>query len=330
MLICDKCGASINRDSKFCPQCGDPVTEADVVKPVSDSQAANVDISFGYSSSPNYSRAVDICKNIPSYSEIGEGKQIIHTITLPLTEVDLVVNIYNLIGSWKSSKMLIKGKTATKKDLTYFGMGCYRNRQKAYKPEQFCFGEREYEANIWGCKRLNMPINQWGSGWLDYGSFDSKQVWHLDKSRIRHELETAIRENELCPVLDRRKVLETLEKLPDSINPKKDKNWEYRTSYEEVNGDYKQVAVGVKPVFKGVNKFVVGSFKPVWEEEQTVTMSSEQDTQGSDHSWEEDGDLYEVNTSSVSVAPVQTEQPFYLKWWFIGSVIVLIMLVFKN
>ena len=36
----------------------------------------------------------------------------------------------------------------------------------------------------------------------------------------------------------------TLEKLPGSINPKRDSNWQYRTSYEEVNGDYKEEAVG--------------------------------------------------------------------------------------
>jgi len=31
MLICDKCGAQIPEGAKFCPQCADPVTEADVV-----------------------------------------------------------------------------------------------------------------------------------------------------------------------------------------------------------------------------------------------------------------------------------------------------------
>src|SRR5687768_5301562 len=29
MLICDRCGASIPDDARFCAKCGDPVTEAD-------------------------------------------------------------------------------------------------------------------------------------------------------------------------------------------------------------------------------------------------------------------------------------------------------------
>jgi len=275
MPICNKCGAGINKESKFCPQCGDPVTEADLVTvPVTESQVANVEISFGQSSSPNFNKAVEICKNVPSYSITGEGKQALHKISLPITEVDLIINLYELVGSWKSSQMLINGYTATKKDLTYYGVGCYRNRQTAYKPEQFCFGEKEYEANIWGCKRLNMPINEWGGGWLDYGEFDKSGAWHFDKDRIRHELELTLKENELCPVLNRKRVLETLDKLPISINPKKDSNWQYRTSYEEVNGDYKEVAVGIKPVIKKINRYIIGGYKPSWEIAEPGSRSS--------------------------------------------------------
>lgn len=64
-----------------------------------------------------------------------------------------------------------------------------------------CFGEHEHEANIWGCKRLGMPLTRWGGGWLEYGWFDKNGVWHFDKARIRHELEVRIHENRLCPVL---------------------------------------------------------------------------------------------------------------------------------
>lgn len=33
MLRCDKCGAKIARGSRFCPQCADPVTDADTAQP---------------------------------------------------------------------------------------------------------------------------------------------------------------------------------------------------------------------------------------------------------------------------------------------------------
>jgi hypothetical protein len=266
MLVCDKCNAGITEGTKFCPQCGDPVTEADRVSiPALKNQIAPVEITFGYSTSANYQKAVDICKNIPSYTESGEGKNLQHKIILPITEVELLTNLFELVGSWKTSQMLINGHACTKKDLTYYGVGCFRSKKKAYKPEQYCFGESEYEANIWGCKRLNMPINEWGGGWLSYGSFNKSGVWVFDKNRIKHEIELAIKENELCPVLDRQRILETLDKIPETINPKTDKNWKYQTSYEEIDGDYKEVAVGIKPVIKKINKYVLGSFRPSWD-----------------------------------------------------------------
>ncbi len=270
MLVCDKCGANINAGSRFCAQCGDPVTEADVATTVASSpDGVTVQISFGYSSSSAYSKAVAICERVPSYVVTGEGKQIHHQIVLPLSEVELIINIFDLVGSWKSSQMLINGQSATKKDLTYYGVGCYRNRQKAYKAEAYCYGERQYDANIWGCKKLGMPVFEWGGGWLDYGQFDANGVWHFDKARIRHELEVSLKENELCPALNRARVFETLENLPESVDPKADKNWQYRTTYEDVKGDYKEVAVGIRPVLKKVNRYIIGGFKPEWEEESS-------------------------------------------------------------
>ena len=268
MLVCDKCEAGITEGAKFCAQCGDPVTEADRrSKPATEHSVAMVRIAFGVSSSANYTRAVSICEKLPGYEvEVDDdGKTIRHSILMPITEVELLVNVFDLVGSWKSSQMLINGHAASKKDLTYYGVGCYRNRQKAYRPEQYCFGENDYEANFWGCKRLNMPISEYGGGWLDFGEFDKSGVWHFDKNRIRHDLEVSMKEDELCPVLVRGRILETLDRLPAAVNPKKDRNWKYRTSYQEVGGDFKQVAVGILPVLRKANRFVIGDYRPTWE-----------------------------------------------------------------
>ena len=264
MLECNVCHGKIFGSAKFCPQCGDPVTADDrPVSDVSETQAAVVEISFGKSSSPNYSRAIDICSRIPTYRATSEsgGR---NAVTLPITEVELLINLYDLVGGWKSSRMLINGQPAGKSALVYKGAGCFRECQLSHNPEQYCFGEREYEFNIWGCKRLGMPLTDWGGGWLDYGSFDSAGVWHLQKDRILHDLELAMREYDLCPWLNRKRVLETLAGLPNSIDPRKDARWEYRTEYRDVNGDYRHVAVGIRPVLRQASTYVVGSFRPEW------------------------------------------------------------------
>lgn len=265
-MQCDKCSGAIHPGAKFCPHCGDPVTEADAaVTGLAASKAANVDISFGRSTSATYEQALKIARNIPTYTEEGEGKLTRHAVTLPITEIELIINLWELTGSWKTSRLLINGQPASKKDLVYKCLGCFRERQKAYNREQYCYGESQYESNLWGCKQLRMPLGQWGGGWLQYGNMTKGGVWVVDKARIRHELELKIHENELCPILDPAHVLATLESFPDKINPKTDSDWEYETRYEEVNGKYQNVAVGVKPVVKRAVRYVLGDYKPAWD-----------------------------------------------------------------
>ena len=275
MLICDKCEASISTGAKFCGRCGDPVTEADQPRSaIAGVGAKSAHITFGTSTSSSFEKALLLCSKVPSYAISGDGKSLQHSITLPLTEIDLITNLFDLVGSWKSSRMTIDGVPATKKDLSYGCLGCYKNRQRSYKPENYCYGESAYEANIWGCKRLGMPINEWGGGWLEYGAFDNAGIWNFDKKRIKHDLQNGISQNENCPAFNKAQVLETLDRLPDTINPKTDPNWNYKTSYEETNGDYKEVAVGIRPILSKVNRYVLSSHKPVWESTEQSTTSA--------------------------------------------------------
>ena len=274
MLTCDKCAGQITEDSRLCPHCGDPVTEAD--HPSTESvgkTVAVVELSFGHSSSQNYGGALEICRNTPSYSESGEGKQLRHTVALPITEIELILNLHRLVGGWKSSRMLINGQPAQRSDLVYRAAGCYRNRQKTSDRDLYCFGKEAHEANIWGCKRLGLPALAWGGGWLDYGQFDSNGIWHFDKDQIARELKAGIEENRVCPALDPQRVLDTLDRIPDSVDPNSDPHWEYTTSYEETDdGDYEdtedgdfEVPTGVRPVLKTAASYVAGDYKPEWE-----------------------------------------------------------------
>jgi len=110
-----------------------------------------------------------------------------------------------------------------------------------------------------------MPLGRWGGGWLGYGELDKSGIWHFDKERIRHELVMRLHENELCPALNSKQAIETLEEFPSSINPKNDPNWEYETRYEEVRGTYKDVAVGIQPVFNKATRYIIGDYKPNWD-----------------------------------------------------------------
>jgi hypothetical protein len=169
--------------------------------------------------------------------------------------------------------MLIDGQKGTKSDLVYYGIGCYRSRQKSYSPKQYCFGEREYDFNIWGCRRMNMPL-LFGE-WLTYGRFDKSGIWYFDRQKIYNELKKYIHENRLCPVLNPKHIIETLKKFPESVNPKTNKSWNYNKQYREINGDYKEVAIGVEPILKKANEFIIGDFLPKYEFENSTQDNSQ-------------------------------------------------------
>ena len=299
MLTCDKCSGQIPAEAKFCPHCGDPVTEADRAGGVilSD-RPAEVEISFSRSSSAQYPRAVEICQKLPTYREQGSGPSLSHRVSLPVTETELIINLWELVGNWKASRLLVDGQPASKSTLVYGGIGCYRSRQKAFQPEQYCFGENVQEFNFWGCKRLGMPVTPWGAPWLDHGQMDKSGVWHFDKPRIRHDLEAALHENRLCPVLERRRALETLEKLPDTVNPKVDSRWAYVTHVQEIRGEYREVAVGIKPVLKEAGRLCARQFPSRLESRR-------------DRRWSDQGRRDSCRSESRVAAGRYIEQPNY-------------------
>ena len=96
----------------------------------------------------------------------------------------------------------------------------------------------------------------------------------------------------------------------------------YRTSYEEINGDYKEVAVGIRPVIKKINRYVIGGFKPSWEIEESEHQSS------NEH-------VIKVNLQLEDEAPKQKRSSTPKKksgsssaiWWVVGAIVVLYFLL---
>lgn len=112
-----------------------------------------------------------------------------------------------------------------------------------------------------------------------------------------------------------------MKNFPTVLTQKKDSNWKYRTNYEEVNGDYKEVAVGVKPVIKKINRYVVGGFRPTWEIEKAENHSV------NEH-------VISVNLQLDDESPKQKKTSKAKRkrgssssiWWIIGVIVVLYLL----
>lgn len=227
----------------------------------------NAHIEFYFSGSGNYELAVQKATQHHSYQETTLERTLRHHVTFSLVEVEAIIDLWDLVKGWSSSRLYINGERATKRDLVYKGLGCYSQQKNSDDPIAYCYGDSHWKYNIWGCWQLGMSLAS-PHKWIDYGVFDSYGAWHLDKARIKHELLGAMRNYEVCPAFNKSQVLHTLEVFPDSINPKKDKLWEYVTSHRDIDGRYREVATGIRPVLKRSNYYIINKYSPSWQEHQ--------------------------------------------------------------
>jgi len=192
----------------------------------------------------------------------------LHKVVFGPFGLDRAEELWDLVSGWSSSSMHINGEEGTKKDLKYYGIGCFRKMLSSGDGRQYCFGTDWPRFNIWGCIRLDMPVTPRGGGWLEYGHFDDEGNWHFEKARIWNELEKQIEENAQCPLLDPKKVRATVEGLPDQVDLSESTAWfsngerppwldeVYEESYKEIEAD------GVLAEVTEVVRYSAGNYIP--------------------------------------------------------------------
>lgn len=69
-----------------------------------------ITIEFGYKTSPNYEKAVDLARRNPTYSEEGEGEWIRHSATYFPEDVEDLFELFNLVHEWDKTDVLVNHK----------------------------------------------------------------------------------------------------------------------------------------------------------------------------------------------------------------------------
>ena len=186
----------------------------------------NISISFGKSSSSNYSKAVYLAKQNPSYFEDAEGKNIIHQVTYTSAPNDYLsfIKLYELVGGWKSSFVFINGEMIDRKVIGKLNY-CYGDKCRSGN-NKFCYGASQFTANPFGCHRLQ--VSEHNNPWWSFGILDTKGIWHVDKKAILERIKQHYLPYVNCPSFSYDKIIYNLNQLPNTINPRKDKSWEIR------------------------------------------------------------------------------------------------------
>jgi hypothetical protein len=167
------------------------------------------------------------------FKSYGEGKKLLNRVMFEESEKENIAELAKLMKGWRNRTIYINGEKVPWNSVFDF-LNCYDRRSASYRPDYYCFDyEEDWALNIWGCLHSQMTFNE-HSDWFSWGVFDKKGSFHFDKDRIRHTLEKNLFPYRLCPSMDTERLSHILEIFPDSINPKKDKNWKYILDW---NGD---------------------------------------------------------------------------------------------
>jgi hypothetical protein len=83
---------------------------ADILYPSTKARQFSITVVFGYKTSPDYAKAVDLAKRSPTYKEEGTGEWVRHSVTFTPPEVDDLFALFNLVHEWETTEVLVNHK----------------------------------------------------------------------------------------------------------------------------------------------------------------------------------------------------------------------------
>jgi len=186
--------------------------------------------------------------------------------TVPVEQIEDVVQIWKLVRTWKNSTLEIVGEKIDKKQLTFHGLGCYRKKLRRGEGDEFCFGTSYSIYNIWGCRGLWLSLVATISSGAPYASQYteiSKGVLRLNKNALRTDVEKRLHEFRLCPLLDAPAALAALDALPEIYDPWRSELVKYNLLCVQLGG------YSIYPVPQKFISFCAKkeTFTPSWAEE---------------------------------------------------------------
>lgn len=184
----------------------------------------NIGVSFGKSRSSNLERAVFLARQAPVFFEGEDVYQA--TFSASPKEYLAFVKLYEMVEGWKSTLVTICGYPVDRKIIGGINY-CYGDRCRSGNID-FCSGASFMTQNPFGCHRLQ--VSACNNPWWSFGTMDAAKVWHVDMLPILKRIANRAGAYHLCPAFSKEKVLEGVLSLPETINPKVDKEWEYSVS----------------------------------------------------------------------------------------------------
>ena len=204
-------------------------------------------LEFSPSSSKAFPQILKLAKSMEGFTETqdDEGQSLYHVSFEPLGIADFE-QLYKKVKTWKGILVYVNDQMVSQSDVSKW-LICYRDKVACLKSQPlFCWGASTFTSNIFGCHRTKIRDSgwNWNQCWYSIGELNNEGAFHIDKKRIVALLIDNLQSYHICPALNPAHLMFGLKIIPDIINPRKDKLWEYITL-----SDGKPI--GVQPVRRG-------------------------------------------------------------------------------
>jgi len=207
-------------------------------------QKWTIGVAFPHSSSANFAVAFRRAKTLSQFGNLetetdDKGRQARLTLTIDSAIVENAVKIENLVrivSKWRSTELSINGEPVSLFEFDSFleEISNLRRCLRRHGGKQAQSGGHTCGTDSpLGCRRFRIEPNQkilkflnhGDMPWFAVGTFDGKTV-RIDKQALRAQAENTRNERlSLCPLFGRDGVLRHIEKLPDALDPEKDRRW---------------------------------------------------------------------------------------------------------
>ncbi|MCK4626343.1 MAG: hypothetical protein KAV00_13580 [Phycisphaerae bacterium] len=263
VVPCPSCQKQIPASSRYCPECGaqiETLGQPTGTKLEFDYPSKGIAIEFPESSSANFHAAIAAAQRAPDFQKCERGRKKWFLAAWPNGKITDTMDLIEGLKGLRNRKVYVDGEPKTWDEVFGF-LWCFRQRQEAYRPTEYCFGMDDNQLNVWGCKQARMDWTNWAS-WFSYGQFRKKDIFAFDKERIRHELESNLYKVRFCPCLRTQLVTEVLRSLPDEVRVGDRTGWKYNENYEEGPNSIKVVQKTREDGYTYTNEFFSDGVRP--------------------------------------------------------------------
>lgn len=133
-----------------------------------------------------------------------------------------IKEIVKTVGRWKTSNFFVGDKEYTVEQIRNAVYEYWDRKNFILENQVFWCYPYEY-----GCTRID-AINTNNLDWKEFGYTDKDaEEWVFNLVKIQNVVKSQIEENVLCPYIDIIKIEKDFLKLPERINPRKDKDWSF-------------------------------------------------------------------------------------------------------